>query len=213
MSEPRPPGRAVRGRLNSAFLAAAAGYVDRKLGGRKRALFAGLPGRVVEIGAGTGANLRYLAPGTEVVAVEPNPHMHDRLRAEADRRGVGLEVLPVGAEALPLEDGSVEAVVGTWVVCTVADPGAVLAEVRRVLRPGGRFAFVEHAAAPPRTALRGLQGALRGPWRWAFEGCHLDRDPAGLIEAAGFAAVEAERFALPTLVAPVRPHVAGVATA
>jgi SAM-dependent methyltransferase len=203
----------VRGRLNAAFFRLVDGYVHRVLGERKAALLAGLPGTVVEIGPGTGANLRYYRPGTRLVAVEPNPHMHPALRAAAARRGIDLEVRAVGAEATGLPDASVDAVVSTLVLCTVPDPAAAVAEVRRILRPGGRFVVVEHVAAPPGTALAAAQRMMHRAWRWAFEGCDLRRDTGGLLRGAGFASVELERYRLGSLFRPVDDQVAGVATA
>lgn len=185
--------------------------MDRVYGARKRRLFADLPPRVLELGAGAGANLRYYPAGTALIAVEPNPCLHDRLRAAARERGIELELHGAGAERLELPDGSLEAVVCTLVLCTVRDPARVLSEVRRVLQPGGRFLFVEHVAASPGSALRALQTAVRHPWRWLVDGCCVDRDTAATLEAAGFAELDLERFRLRTPLLPIVPHLAGVA--
>lgn len=203
----------VRGPLNAGFFRLVDGYVHRVLGERKTALFADLPGEVVEIGPGTGANMRYYPAGTRVVAIEPNPHMHPGLRRSAARHGVELDVRTAGAEATGLRDGSVDAVVSTLVLCTVPDQDAALAEVRRILRPGGRLLFLEHVAAAPGTALSGLQRVLRRGWTWAFEGCDLRRHTAERLEAAGFTAVVAERYRMRSVFWPVNEQVAGVATA
>lgn len=205
--EPHPYGPLLD-RLNAWFLDAADGVMDRVYGPRKRPLFTGLPPTVVELGPGAGANLRYYRPGTKLIAFEPNPFVHARLREAAAGRGVELDLRRLPAETLDLPDASADAVVSTLVLCTVDDPARVLAEVRRVLRPGGRFLFVEHVAAPPGSRLRALQRLLRRPWRWLFAGCCLDRDTAATLEAAGFASVEIERFRL-GLPSPIRPHVAG----
>ncbi len=200
----------VRGRFNSAFLAVMDGYVDRRLREHKQRLFASLEGVVVEVGAGNGPNLRYLRPGTSVHAVEPNPYFHRRLRRAAAARGVGLAVHQVPGERIDLPDGSADAVVCSWVLCTVEDPARVLGEVRRILRPGGRFAFVEHVAAPP-GMVRRVQGLVRRPWRWLFEGCHTDRDTAAVVRAAGFSSVELTEFRFRSAFVPVRTQIAGVA--
>lgn len=202
---------AVRGRFNAWLLEVLDAYQHRKYGALKRELFGGLPRTVLELGAGDGANFRYLAPGTRVIAVEPNVHMHRRLRARAKRHGVQVDVRTSTAEALPLADASVDAVISSLVLCTVPDPARALAEVRRVLRPGGRYWCIEHVAAPEGTALAGLQRALRRPWRWLFEGCETCRDTARLLREAGFASVEVTPFTLPTVFAPIRPQIAAVA--
>jgi SAM-dependent methyltransferase len=203
----------VRGRLNSAFFRLVDGDVHRLLGARKEALFADLPVDVVELGPGTGANMRYFRPGTRLTAIEPNPHMHTALGRAAARRGIDLDVRAVGAEATGLPASSVDAVVCTLVLCTVPDPAAALAEVRRILRPGGRLVLVEHVAAPAGSALARLQRVVRGPWRWAFEGCDLTRDTGELLAAAGFAAVDLDRYRVRSLFVPVNEQVAGVVTA
>ncbi|MGE3287663.1 MAG: class I SAM-dependent methyltransferase [Pseudonocardia sp.] len=203
----------LRGRFNAAVLRLADGSAHRLLGARKAGLLAGHPDRLVELGPGTGVNFRYYRPGTTVVAVEPNPHMHDALRAAAARRGVTLDLRAVGGEATGLPDACVDTVVATLVLCTVPDPAAVLAEARRILAPGGRLVVVEHVAAPAGTALRRFQTALRPGWRWLFEGCDLCRDTAALIRAAGFADVDVQRYRLRSPLLPINEQVSGTATA
>ncbi len=203
----------LRGRLNAAFFRVVDSYVHRLLGNRKAALFADLPDDVVELGPGTGANLRYYRPGTRLVAIEPNPHMHPALARAAARRAIGLDVRPVGAEATGLPTGSVDAVVCTLVLCTVPDPVAALAEAHRILRPSGRLLVIEHVAAPKGSVLARLQGLLQPGWQWAFEGCDLCRPTGDLLSTAGFAAVELERYRLRSLFVPVNEQVAGTATA
>jgi SAM-dependent methyltransferase len=201
----------VRGRLNATFFRLVDGYVHRRLGTRKALLFADLPRQVVELGPGTGANLKYFRPGTHLVAIEPNPHMHPALARAAAERGISLDIRAQGAEATGLPSASVDTVVCTLVLCTVPDPAAALAEVRRILRPGGRLLLLEHVAAPPGTFLAGLQRLLRRPWLWAFEGCDLDRHTAEAIRAAGFSDVELERYRLRSVFLPVNEQLAGTA--
>jgi SAM-dependent methyltransferase len=203
----------VRGRLNAAFFRLVDGYVHHLLGARKEALFAGLPCDVVELGPGTGANMRYFRRGTRLTAIEPNPHMHAALARAAARHGVDLDIRAVGAQATGLSATSVDAVVCTLLLCTVSDPAAALAEVRRVLRPGGRLVLVEHVAAPAGSGLGRLQRLVRAPWRWAFEGCDLTRDTGELLATAGFAAVDLDRYRMRSLFVPVNEQVAGVVTA
>ncbi len=203
----------VRGRANAAFFRLVDSYVHHVVGVRKAALFADLPETVVELGPGTGANLRYYRPGTRLVAIEPNPHMHPALVRASARHGIQLDVRTVGAEATGLPSGSVDAVVSTLVLCTVPDPAAALAEARRILRPGGKLLLIEHVAAPRRTGLAVLQRLLRKPWRWAFEGCDVRRSTAELVDDAGFAEVRLERYRLRSVFLPVNEQVAGTATA
>lgn len=201
----------LRGPFNALFFSALDRYQDHLLRPHKQALFRDLPRTVVELGPGVGANLRYLRPGTRLIAVEPNPAMHDRLRTRAARARVDLELHSVGAERLDLPDASVDAVISSLVLCTVPDPASVLAEVHRVLRPGGRYAFLEHVAAPAGTPLRRLQRAARRPWGWTFEGCSCERDLQAVVEAAGFAETTIDAYRLRSPFLPVNTQIAGVA--
>jgi SAM-dependent methyltransferase len=202
----------VRGPLNAAFFTAMGGYLDWLMRSRKRNVFANLPTEIVELGPGVGANFRYLPPGTRVIAVEPNPAMHARLRARAARHKIELELHDVLGEQLDLPDASADMVVSSLVLCTVREPGRVLAEVQRVLRPGGRYAFVEHVGARGRPVLRRVQRLVRRPWAWVFEGCSCERDLADVIADAGFASLEVEEYRIHSPVLPFNTHVAGVAT-
>ena len=204
---------AIRGPINAGFFWAAEGLLDRHLRPAKRRLLTDLPERVVELGSGVGANLRYLRSGTTLVAFEPNPAMHRRLMTAAERHDVRLDLRPVPAEDLDLPDASVDVVISSLVLCTVTDPARVLAEVRRVLRPGGRYLFTEHVVAPEGSALRRIQALVRRPWAWFFEGCSCERDLAGEIRRAGFDDVRVEAYRLRSLFLPFNPQIAGVATA
>jgi ubiquinone/menaquinone biosynthesis C-methylase UbiE len=162
----------------------------------RRRLLAGLSGRVVEPGAGTGLNFpHYPATVTEVVAVEPEAYLRERAAAAAG--GVPLRVTVVAGTAarLPLDDASVDAAVASLMLCSVADQGAALAEIFRVVRPGGELRFYEHVAGDPGSTLRRVQRSVDPLWTRMAGGCHLTRDTATAIEAAGFAIEECERFA------------------
>jgi SAM-dependent methyltransferase len=187
-------------------------YLNRLLRAHKQLVFADLPSTVVELGPGVGANLRYLPAGTRLIAVEPNPAMHRRLLARVARARIDLELHVTVGERLDLPDASVDAVISSLVLCTVPDPAAVVAEVHRVLRPGGRYAFVEHVAAPEHTALRRLQRAVRRPWSWTFEGCSCERDLRGVIEAVPFAHTAISDYRLRGPFLPANSQIAGVAT-
>ena len=193
-----------------AFVLAHGHAADRRAyGARKRVLLGGLGPTVVEIGAGAGANAEYLVPGTFWQAVEPNAFLHDDLRRAADRAGLTLDLHTATAEALPFLDASADAVISTLVLCSVSDPDRALAEARRVLRPGGRFVFIEHVAAPPASLLRRVQRVLRAPWGALADGCRPDCETEALVRAAGFAEVTVERFRMP--LGLVAPHIAGTA--
>ena len=179
----------------------------------KATAFADLPPTVVELGAGVGANLRYLPADAHLVAIEPNPHMHGRLRRAARSLGVDLEIRSVVAERIDLPDDSADAVISSLVLCSVRDPDAVLAEVRRILRPGGRYSFAEHVAARPGTPTRWAQRVLRRPWAWVFEGCSCERDLAGAIRSAGFASVDLVGYRIHSPFVPFNTHIAGTAIA
>jgi SAM-dependent methyltransferase len=207
--EPHP----ARGRFNSAFFWVMGGYINWHMRKRKAEVFADLPPTVVELGAGVGANVRYLPAGARLIAIEPNPYMHTRLRRAARRRGLDLEIRSVVGEQIDLLDASVEAVISSLVLCTVRDPAAVLAEIRRILLPGGRFSFAEHVAAKQHTPTRWSQRILRRPWAWAFEGCSCERDLATVIESAGFTSVDINPYRIRSPFLPFNTHIAGTAIA
>ena len=198
----------VRGRLNAWFFAALDGYMHRKYAGIKSRLLADAPPVVVELGPGAGANLRYLRAGTRLIAVEPNVRMHDVLRRRAREFGIELDLRGLSGEQLDLPSASADFVFSSLVLCSVDSPDQVLAEVRRVLRPGGRFSCVEHVAAPAGSKINGLQRAIKRPWKWVFEGCDLCRDTGGTLRSAGFARVDVQPLVLPTVVVPIRHQIA-----
>ncbi len=202
----------VRGPLNAAVFRGVDTYAHLMFGRRKRELFAGLPTTVMEIGPGTGTNFRYYRAGTRLIAVEPNRNMHASLRKAARRYGIELELRSEGAEAIGMPDASVDAVVSTLVLCTVPDPAAAIAEIHRVLRPGGRFIFLEHVRAGSRhPALRIVQRAVARPWHWFFEGCDVLRDTESTLERIGWTALDVQRYRVPTMFLPINSQIAGSA--
>ena len=144
-------------------------------------------GRVLEIGAGSGLNLRLYPTGArEVLALEPDQRL---LRmAERNARNVPRPVtfVEASAEQIPLEDRSVDTVVTTWTLCTIPDALCALREARRVLKTAGRLLFVEHGLAPERNVQK-WQNRLTPVWTKISGGCHLNRPIAQIIETAGFA--------------------------
>ncbi|MGH9080476.1 MAG: class I SAM-dependent methyltransferase [Acidimicrobiales bacterium] len=200
-----------RGRFNAAFFRLMDSYIDWHLRRHKETLFMELPDTVVEIGSGVGANFRYIRPGTRVIAVEPNPYMHRSLRIAAERREIDLEIRDVVGERIDLPDASADAVISSLVLCTVANPGQVVSEVRRLLRPGGRYSYVEHVAAEEGTTTRRIQAMVRRPWAWVFEGCSCERDLQTVIGSAGFRSVEGHRYRIRSPFVPFNTQIAGTA--
>jgi ubiquinone/menaquinone biosynthesis C-methylase UbiE len=173
-------------------------------------LLAGVEGVVLEIGAGTGANLRHYAAATRVVALEPDPSMAKRLPAKIAEATVPVEFVTGRAEEIPFPDASFDAVVSTLVLCSVADPPAVLAEVDRVLKPEGRLVLLEHVRGTGRTAR--WQDRLTGVHRKLAGNCHLNRDTRAALDAAGFDTTHVDAIAIPGHHPLVRPGIQGVAT-
>lgn len=186
------------------------GAAERGWMGRRRSgLLAGASGSVLEIGGGTGANLAHYRGAARVTVAEPDPFMRERLRRKLGAARVPVGVSEAGAEALPFPDESFDAVVSTLVLCTVVDQGAALAEVRRVLRPGGRLLFIEHVRGEGLVA--GVQDRILPVWGCLFAGCHPNRDTLGSIREAGFEIPAPERFLPPGPFTGLVPHVQGVA--
>ena len=204
----------LRGQFNAWFFAAFDRYIAHVSSAHKQAAFADLQrGDIVELGAGVGANFDFIAAGSRLVAIEPNLAMHSRLRDRAASRGVKIEVVTASAEQIPLPDNSVDDVICSLVLCTVDDQQAVLAEVQRILRPGGRFRFVEHVLAPQPSPRRLLQLGLHRSWKWLYEGCDLCRETASVIEGAGFDRVALSRTRMRrSIFVPVNSTIYGIAT-
>jgi SAM-dependent methyltransferase len=195
-ASPVPHGPAGRlwGRVFAAVYDRGMRSTERKGNAARRAeLLRGARGTVVEIGAGTGFNLEHYPPDAELVLTEPEPPMAQRLREHVAEQRPGARVVEAAAEALPLPDDSADTVVSTLVLCTVTDVGAALAEIRRVLRPGGQILFLEHVAAEPGTRMRRWQDRVERPWCALAHGCHPNRETLAALEAAGFAVDELHR--------------------
>lgn len=174
-------------------------------------LLAGLEGRVVEVGAGNGMNVGHLpATVSEMVAVEPEPLL--RARAAEAAAAASVRVLVVGGEGerLPLATGAFDAGVVSLALCSVRDPRATLAELRRVIRPGGELRFYEHVRAPERGRAR-LQDIADRVWPLFAGGCHTARDTVAMIEGAGFTDLRVRRFDVGARLVPIAPHALGSA--
>ena len=178
---------------------------------RRAALIADARGATLEVGAGTGLNLRHYPDAvTELVLTEPDPHMARRLRSRVADAGRPVEVVEFPAERLPLEDARFDTAVVTLVLCTVKEPTQALAEIARVLKPGGRLLFIEHVRADASGLVR-WQDRLERPWGWIAGGCHPNRDTVGSLDASALRVESVERGELPKAPPLVKPLVAGVA--
>jgi ubiquinone/menaquinone biosynthesis C-methylase UbiE len=178
----------------------------------RRETLAAAKGRTLDIGAGTGVNAGLFPSAvSELVLIEPGPHMFKKLQAKLERSGEGVSVVQAPAETLPFADDSVDTVVFTLVLCTVPHPAAALAEAARVLRPGGKLLFVEHVRSRHPELAR-WQDRFEAPWRFLADGCHCNRDTVATIEAASFAIEEVQHGRLPKTPPIVRPLARGSAT-
>jgi ubiquinone/menaquinone biosynthesis C-methylase UbiE len=181
-------------------------YRDRTL--------AGMSGRVLEVGAGDGANFRHYPSGvSHLVAVEPEPYLRARALERAETIDVEVEIVDGVAEDLGFADGSFDAAVVTLTLCSVDDQDRALREIHRVLRPGGELRFFEHVraeSAPMRAVQRTLDATV---WPLVAGGCHTGRDTQAAIEGTGFqiTRLDALRFPDVRLNTPVTRHLLGVA--
>ncbi len=187
---------------------------EKKFFGAVRAEMLGdVSGDVLEIGAGTGANFRHYPKGARVVAIEPDPYMLERARPRAAEAAAAIELRQASAEDLPFEDASFDFVVDTLVLCSVRDPRRALAEVKRVLRPGGEFRLYEHVRYANRAGAF-AQDIANPVWNWFGAGCHPNRDTERFVREAGFEVVRADRLTHLPPVPPmiiVRPNLLAVA--
>jgi ubiquinone/menaquinone biosynthesis C-methylase UbiE len=149
-------------------------------------------GRVLEVGIGSGLNLPFYGPGVgRLLGVDPSPALWKLARHRAARVPFPLEFLEGSAEHLPARDAAFDTVVATWTLCSIGDPRAALAEIKRVLAPGGRFLFIEHGRSPdPR--VYAWQRRLTPLWKRLAGGCRLDRSADELIRAAGLSIARIE---------------------
>lgn len=200
----------LRLRIFAWFMARLGMKTDKYLGHYKARLFSELTGTVLEIGSGAGANLHYFpATGITWIGVDPNQFMKPHLLKEAHRLDLKIELRDGIAETLPAGDESVDFVISTLVLCSVVDQRRALEEVARVLKPGGKFLFIEHVAARRGSWLHKMQRLVKPLWRRMGDGCHPDRETRTALESVGFAAIEIEEFEAPLPI--VSPHIAGTA--
>ncbi|MEQ1573212.1 MAG: class I SAM-dependent methyltransferase [Vicinamibacterales bacterium] len=181
------------------------------LGAHRRTLLGTAAGRVIEIGAGTGANLPFYGDAvSDLVMCEPAEPMARRLARKLVPSGRHISVVRAPAESLPFENASFDVAISTLVLCTVGDPQRALAELRRVLKPGGRLLFVEHVRAEePRLAR--WQDRLNFLQKRIGQGCNCNRDTVASIAASGFTVTNIARDRLNKVPPIIRPLVVGAA--
>jgi ubiquinone/menaquinone biosynthesis C-methylase UbiE len=202
--------RAIPGRVWAWLYDVAMRRVERGgLAELRRRIVGRAQGCTLEIGAGTGANLAFYPPAASPLTLtDPDPHKLSRLRGRA---APTAHVVRAHAHALPFADGAFDTVVTTLVLCSVPDQTEALAEVRRVLRPGGALLFLEHVRSAE-AHLADRQDRWRPVWRAVAGGCEPNRDTVTAIADAGFAVDELWHARLPAAPAIVRPLAVGVAT-
>ncbi|MBS1886920.1 MAG: class I SAM-dependent methyltransferase [Actinobacteria bacterium] len=189
---------------------------ENGLGAMRAELLAEAHGRVIEIGAGTGVNLDlYGAAAEDLTLLEPDEHMGARLRSRLADRAPGAtppaRLVAAPAEAIPFADDTFDTAVATLVLCTVPDPTAAIAELARVLEPGGRLLFIEHVRSDDPGRAR-WQDRLEKPWRFLADGCHCNRDTEANLRASSFQLDSVDHGKLPKAPAIVRPLIRGTAT-
>ena len=179
----------------------------------RRELLTGLSGQVLEVGAGHGLNFAFYPEAVErVLAVEPEPSMRKAAVKAAAGAPVPVEVVEGVAGRLPAADASMDAAVASLVLCSVSGQQQALAELRRVIRPGGELRFYEHVVAEGRIPRRLQRLADATFWPHVAGGCHLTRDTGEAIEQAGFAIEAQRRFNFsPGVPVPPIPHILGIA--
>jgi ubiquinone/menaquinone biosynthesis C-methylase UbiE len=186
---------------------------EATLGAWRQELLAGTSGAVLEIGAGTGANVSSYPPAvSRLVLAEPDDHMRARLEARIQGAGVPhVELCAAPAERLPFPDASFDYVVTTLVLCSVHDPTATLAEIRRVLVPNGALVYLEHVAADEKPRRLVWQERVEPLWKRLAGNCHLTRRTSALIRDAGFTIEREERASARKTFVLVRTMVRGTA--
>ena len=159
---------------------------QRRLAPYRNRVVSGATGRVLEVGIGSGLNLPFYGDKVaQIIGLEPSPTLLGMANEAARKSQIPLRLVEGTAEAIPIENQSVDAVVTTWTMCSIPEIQSALLEMRRVLRPGGRLLFVEHGRAPE-PGVRWWQDHLTPAWKHLSGGCHLNRAIEELIENAGF---------------------------
>lgn len=209
------PCVAVRHPIFARVFHAVSPSMEKEVGRHRDELLAGLSGRVLEVGAGNGQSFaHYPATVAEVVALEPESYLRGKAEEAARRARVPVSVRDGVAAPLPFEPGEFDAAVASLVLCSVPDQSQALAELRRVLRPGGELRCFEHVRAErPRKARVQERLDRSGLWPRMGGGCHCSRDTVAAIEAAGFHVERIRTLTVGPSWSHTNPHVLGVARA
>ncbi|KAI0208069.1 Methyltransferase-like protein 7A [Lamellibrachia satsuma] len=193
----------------------------------KAALFEGMteqqaqlqrPMEIVEVGVGAGMNLKYYPNDCQLTAVDPYPQFEEYLKTSMEKYPLvnvdNVRFVVGRAEDLSMiPSDSVDAAVCTTVLCNVDDVDKSLSEIKRVLRPGGKFYYIEHVCADEGSWVRTFQLLINPVWKRISDGCNMTRETGKHVERAGFSQVEQTHFSADTLTTSlVKPHVKGVAT-
>ncbi len=199
-----------KSKFNAVFMKNLEWYMHKVYGNFKKELFNKLGKDVLEIGAGTGSNLPYYKPWTNLTAVEPSKDMLNFFLKKAHNYPLNIYIREGYAEDLPFEDETFDSVVSTLVLCSVKSPYKVLNEVKRVLKPGGTFIFIEHVKSPKDDFVAKTQDILHKSWKWLFEGCDLKRETGKLISSIfPKSKIKLVKFNSPFI--PVNYHIIGYA--
>lgn len=176
---------------------------------RRKELLSNARGRVLEIGAGTGLNVdSYPETLDRLVLTEPSEPMAKRMLDKVAESPLDPEVVIATAEELPFDDASFDTIVSTLVLCTVPDPAAALAEIQRLLAPGGQLLLLEHVRSESADSAK-WQDRLETPWRLYGNGCYCNRDTISMVESAGFSWDELEHGTIPHAPPIIRPLIQG----
>lgn len=199
------------------FLLKTERFDKENYGNKKRALFKNLKGKVLEIGPGTGVNLNYYPKNIKWIGIEPNPKMQEHVKEKIKRLKIDAKIKSLRAEKIPEKTNSIDFVISTLVLCSVDKPEEVLAEIRRVLKKGDKFLFIEHVADKPGTLRRFFQNlAPYTPWKLFSDNCRTNRETWKTIENAGFKKVKIKHFKqnkgkFNLLEMLIKPHIMGEA--
>lgn len=181
----------------------------KSLGELKQTLLGNLQHKVLEIGPGAGANLAYYPNDILWIGVEPNVYMYPYLKREAQQQGLSnIELYQGTAEDLPVKDESIDTVVSTHVLCSVSQVYRSLQEIKRILKPGGDFIFIEHIAGECGTWTRRIQDGIEPVWKTLFDNCYPNRQTGEILQQIGLETVNYYEFKLAFPI--VSPHIAGI---
>ncbi|MEM9538459.1 MAG: class I SAM-dependent methyltransferase [Cyanobacteria bacterium P01_E01_bin.42] len=165
---------------------------------------------ILEIGPGAGSNLCYYPKNIHWIGIEPNPFMHPYLKQEAEKVSLRESNIYQGfAETIPVDNHCIDIVIGTHVLCSVNHLQTSLKEILRILKPGGKFIFIEHIAARSGTKTKILQDSCKPIWQLMFDNCHVNRETGEAIANSGFDFIKSQEFTLSFPI--VSPHIAGIA--